>query len=144
MVCLDCCCKWIQFTPSLSCPCCYIHSLNSSTIHPASPLIVSLIEGLLTNCRRKKYLGDSTLNMTIKDVLSSQPHHLLHLLIRATGHLVRKIINQNASTSNTKNQVVIKVRTWGQLSEITNTCQLMTYNVAYHLSAGHWLQSIKC
>ena len=115
VVCLDCCCKWIQFTPSLSCPCCYSHSLNSSTIHPASPLIVSIVEGLLTNCRRKQYLGESTLNMTIQDVLSkptTSPATPAEL--KVTGHLVRKII-----TSDTKHQGVVKVPTGGQVSEIT-------------------------
>ena len=45
VVCLDSCCLWIQYTPSLACPCCYDHPLNSSTIYP-------LVDDLLINCNR--------------------------------------------------------------------------------------------
>ncbi len=52
VICLDCCCKWIQLSPSLSCPCCYSHSLGRSTLNSPSPLITSLLNDLLINCKR--------------------------------------------------------------------------------------------
>ena len=53
IVCADCCCKRIQSTLSLSCPCCSDHSLNSSTVKSPSPLLVSLLEDLLISCLKQ-------------------------------------------------------------------------------------------
>ena len=135
VICLNCCCKWIQSAPSLHCPCCYGHPLNSSTINTPSPLLASLVDDLLINCKRKcnhivravqyrAHLGVNckehyyqTINspaseMTIKDVLAkpiSSPATPAE--IRATGQLVRRIMQQNVATGN---QTVVKVPTRGQ------------------------------
>ena len=50
IVCSDCCCKAIQTTYS---PCCTEHTLSSSTIHPPSPLLMSLVNDFLISCVRK-------------------------------------------------------------------------------------------
>lgn len=140
VVCLDCCCKWIQHSPSLSCPCCYDHQFDTSTIRPPSPLVTSLVDDLLICCKRgcKKILRasqykdhlassckghyhqqlDSPSKITIKDVLAKpMTSPATPAEIQATGHLVRRIMHQNASS--TDDQVVVKVPTRGQVSEIT-------------------------
>ena len=115
VVCLYCCCKWIQCTPSLAWPCCCGHPLNSSTIYPPSPLIAYLVEDLLINCNRHcknivravqyrdhlaancqgyyHQLVDSPSKMTIKVVLAKPTTSpATPAEIRAAGHLVRRII----------------------------------------------------
>ena len=137
---MDCCCKWKQCTPSLACPCCYGHPLNSSTIYPPSPLIASLVDVPLINCNRhcKKIvlaaqyrdhlaancqghyhqLVDSPSKMTIKDVLAKPTTSpAIPAEIRAAGHLVRRIMEQNSGS--TENQAVVKVQTRGQVIKIT-------------------------
>lgn len=52
VICLNCCCKWIQVNPSLSCPCCYTHSLSSSAIKQPSSLLTTLLENLPIICVR--------------------------------------------------------------------------------------------
>lgn len=48
-VCSTCCCRAIQ-AGSLQCPCCSDHVLSSDTIHPPSPLFMSLLGDLLVKC----------------------------------------------------------------------------------------------
>ena len=140
VVCLDCCCKWIQVTSSVSCPCCYDHPLNSSTIQPPSPLVTALLDDLLISCKRscktivraskyKYHLAsncqeychkvlDSPSQITIEDVLAKPATSpATPAEIRATGHLVRRIMHQNAGSAET--QAVVKVSTRGQVSKVT-------------------------
>lgn len=137
IVCLECCCKWIQISHSLSCPCCYNHSLNSSTIQLPSPLIASLVESLVVNCGKRcgklvrvgqyhqhlagnckshyHQLVDSPSKMTIRDVLAKPTTSpATPMEMRAAEHLVRRIMEDQGSTSS---EGVVKVRTRGQVSK---------------------------
>ena len=119
--------RWIKCAPSLHCPCCYHLSLNSTSINTQSPLLTSLVDDLLINCKRNWYLQFNTSltlvptasiiithyketdspEVTIKDVLA-KPHSSPTTTeeMRATGQLVRRIIQKNALT---ENPTVVKV-----------------------------------
>ncbi len=49
-ICCDCCCKSIQTTYTLKCPCCFSHTLNSKTICAPSLLFMSLLAESLVFC----------------------------------------------------------------------------------------------
>ena len=49
-VCSDCCCKAIQVSGTLNCPCCSGHALSSQTIRPPSSLFMSLVHDVLVKC----------------------------------------------------------------------------------------------
>lgn len=143
VVCLNCCCKWVQFAPSLSCPCCYGDMLNSSTVQLPSSLLMNLLQDLLVNCKkgcgkvvrlvqyqqhlnancRSHYdqLTDSPSKMTIKDVLAKPTTSpATPAEVRVAEHLVRRILDQDTAHS-TKGKGVLKVRTRGQVSKTINT-----------------------
>ena len=40
----DCCCKWLQFSQKLDCPCCYSHQLSTETIKTPNSVILGLFE----------------------------------------------------------------------------------------------------
>ena len=46
MVCCNCCCRWVEVSNALACPCCYDHSLDHDTV--TAP---SIVMGLLSNTR---------------------------------------------------------------------------------------------
>lgn len=52
IICYSCCHRWITLTMSgpISCPCCYNHQLDSTTIHPPPPIVTSLLSALLVTC----------------------------------------------------------------------------------------------
>ena len=49
MVCCNCCCRWVEVSNALACPCCYDHSLGRDTVTAPS----SIVMGLLSNIRLK-------------------------------------------------------------------------------------------
>ncbi len=135
-VCSDCCSRTIQSTYSLDCPCCTEHSLNSTTINPPSPLLLSLLKDLLLfcircsravkleeyslhlagNCRSHCAIMNSPSKVTLRDVLdkpSTSPATPAEL--RTAQHLVRRIISQDEGSSTAG---VISVPTSGQASQI--------------------------
>ena len=51
-LCANCCCKCIQVTYTLNCPCCYRHILSSETVAPPSDLFLSLLnESVVSSVR---------------------------------------------------------------------------------------------
>ena len=44
LVCSQCCCKWLQFSQKLDCPCCYSHQLSTETIKTPNSVILGLFE----------------------------------------------------------------------------------------------------
>ena len=41
LVCVACCCSWIEHRGELECPCCYDHQLGKDTVRQPSPVITS-------------------------------------------------------------------------------------------------------
>lgn len=134
VICLSCCCKWIQVNPSLSCPCCYTHSLSSYAIKQPSSLLITLLENLPIICVRgcdkvvklvdyrshlegkckSHYQHDlhSPSHMTLQDVLNrptSAPSTPTDDLL--TEHYVRRLFEPDS----TGNQGIAKVKTRGQV-----------------------------
>lgn len=133
VICLECCCKWIQFSPQLSCPCCYSDPLNSSTIQAPSSLLGSLLGSLLVNCTKgcgkhvkvmdyqrhldgkckSHYIVDSPSNITLQEVLSKPATSpATPVEKKAAEHLMRRLIDQSSSTESGE----VKVPTRGQVS----------------------------
>ena len=136
IICSDCCCRTIEHTLSVQCPCCSDHLLSSSTVHLPSPLLLSLLSDLLLSCIRKcgkevklqhyeRHLAgnckshyevtNSLSKMTLSDVLCKPaifPASPVEL--KAAHHLVRLIMNQGEGTSSGPG--VITVPTRGQVS----------------------------
>lgn len=157
VVCLDCCCKWIQFSPQLSCPCCYNDPLNSSTIQAPSFLLESLLGSLLVNCTKgcgkhvkvvqyqrhldghckSHYVADSPSKMTLQEVLLKPTTSLVTPVEkRATEHLMRRLIDQSPDNG------VMKVKTRGQVNKqhynhFNNHYYKQT--IAHYLDASGWL-----
>ena len=134
-ICSHCCCKSIQFSYSLKCPCCYSHALSSESITPPSPLfmnesVVSCIrrcgkvvklqdydQHLSSQCKAHNVNFNSPSKVTLKDVLckpATSPATAVEL--KAAQHLVRRLINQGEGSSNAPG--VIRVPTSGQVNTI--------------------------
>ncbi len=121
MVCSACCCKAIQASGSVNCPCCSDHPLTSQTVRPPSSLFMSLVHDLLVKCakgcggavRLQDYMKhcDSKCNsfrhnlespskVTLKDVLakpSTSPATPAE--VKAAHSLVKRLLNQGESSS---------------------------------------------
>lgn len=138
IVCSECCFKRIQSTSSLSCPCCSGHSLNSSSVQPPSPLLVSLLEDLLIlclkrcgkvvkvhqyenhlsgNCKTHYHLDTQVKlpsQLTLEEVLSKPTTSpATPVEVKAAHHLVRRIMDNGDGPGG---QGVLTVRTGGQVS----------------------------
>ena len=132
IICSDCCCRTIQHTYSVQCPCCSDHLLSSSTGHPPSHLLLALLSDLLISCIRKcgkevklqhyeRHLAgnckshyevtNSLSKMTLSDdfckpaTSSATPVEL-----KAAHHLVRRIMNQGEGTSNGPGVITVRTR----------------------------------
>ena len=163
IVCLGCCRKWINSSISpLSCPCCYNHQLNCSTIHSPPTVVMSLLSSLLVNCGKecqktvradlyRKHLNskcqghyhlavNSPSKMTLRDVLE-KPAKLppTPAETRVAEHLFRRLLDSS-------DEQVIRVPTSGQvgmmyiLQACKVTCMTNTlYLIASHISTCHQL-----
>ena len=136
VICLDCCCRWIQVAQHLSCPCCYSHSLSSTSLQKPSRFLIALLEDLPVICSRgcgkvvklleyKSHLQgkckshyhqdlNSPSRMTLSDVLArptstpSTPGEA-----QVTEHLVRRLFPQDRSSTEA---AIAQVKTRGQVS----------------------------
>ena len=137
IVCFNCCSTWVMRCRSerlpVSCPCCYEHQLDSTSVHSPPPLILSLLSGMLINCERNcggqvradqydrhlqgkcrshyQYSTHSPSKMTLKDVLSTpstQPATPVEM--RCAEHLVKRILD-------TSSEEVVRLSTRGQVSQ---------------------------
>lgn len=139
IVCASCCRQWIKYSkpPSIPCPSCYDDELNSSSIRPPPPLLITLLSDLLLHCAKctklvkvSEYMRhldsnceqfsqpvmNSPSKVTLKDVLSkpvSTPATPMER--RVTEHLVRRLLDESPE------EKVIKVPTRGQVS-YDNVC----------------------
>lgn len=129
IICSVCCCKAIQTSGSLNCPCCSDHLLGSLTVRPPSSLFMSLRNDLLVKCvkgcggavRLQDYVKhcdskcgifqqniDSPSKVTLKDVLakpSTSPATPAE--VRAAHSLMKRLMNQGESS--TSSPPVLKV-----------------------------------
>ena len=144
MVCSGCCCKVIQASYSLKCPCCSNHTLSSQTICPPSSLFMSLVNDLLVKCAKgcggavrlqdynqhcesKCHSFRENLNspskVTLKDVLGkSSTSPATPVEVKAARSLVKRILNQGEGSSSSP--PVIKIgSSRGQVC-----CQHLSYN----------------
>ena len=135
IVCFHCCSTWVRHCTSarlsVSCPCCYDHQLDSTSVHPPPSLILSLLSGMLICCERNcgsqvradqydrhlqgkcrshyQCLVHSPSKMTLKNILSTpatQPATPAEM--KCTEHLM-KILD-------TSNNQVLRLPTYGQVS----------------------------
>ncbi len=135
-VCATCCCQAIQTSFSLKCPCCYSQLLSSATISRPPAFLVSCLNDLQVTCVRKcgkavkiqlyqQHLAgkcrshyedlNSPSKVTLRDVLNrpaSSPATSAEM--RATHHLVRRVLNQEGSSSSSSS--IITIPTSGQVS----------------------------
>ncbi len=165
-ICSECCCKSILITNSLECPCCFRHTLTSETISPPSSLFMSLLNDSVLFCIRgcgkmvklqeyKQHLdsrcksfivnADSPSKVTLKDVMrKSTSTPATPAETKAAQNLIRRLINQGNSDSNTPG--VLKVSTSGQVHENNNETSAYMYylptyaiNTANHPCPSPWL-----
>ena len=52
LVCANCCCKWIERSGTVSCPCCYYHQLDDLTISLPSTVVQDLLGTLKLSCTK--------------------------------------------------------------------------------------------
>ena len=133
IICASCCCQWIKYSDpqNIPCPSCYDDELNSFTITPPPPLLLTLLSDLQLHCTKcgklvkaSEYIRhrdnncelfsqpvmNSPSKVTLKDVLSkplSTPATPMER--RVTEHLVRRLLDESP-------EEVIKVQTHGQFS----------------------------
>ena len=137
IVCHSCCYRWISTAMSgpISCPCCYNHQLDSTTIHPPPPMVTNLLSGLLVTCSKNcgrlvragqytKHLDskctehfhiqvNSPSRMTLRDVLS-KPAAVPPTPAekKVANHLVKRLLNDNPE------QVIRVASSRGQVSRV--------------------------
>jgi len=134
-LCSECCCKYIQVTYSLNCPCCFNHILGRATIAAPSDLFMSLLNELVVSCVRgcsrmvkfkdyRQHLDNkckthsinynSPSKVTLKDVLQKSTSTPTTPAELKTAHnLLQRLIHQGEGSSNSTG--VIKVPTSGQV-----------------------------
>ena len=137
IICYSCCYRWISVTMCgpVSCPCCYNHQLDCTTIHPPPPMVTSLLSGLLVICSKKcerlvradqyiKHLESNCMEhyqlqvnspsrMTLRDVLLKPTiAHPTPAEKKVANHLVRHLLNESPEqvlrVSSTRGQVSIE------------------------------------
>ena len=118
----------------ISCPCCYDHQLDSTTIHPPPPMVTSLLSGLLVTCIKNcgrlvragqytKHLDskcteyfhiqvNSPSRMTLRDVLSKPAAVPPTPAEKVANHLVKGLLNDNLE------QVIRVASSRGQVSRV--------------------------
>ena len=135
IICSHCCCKSIQISYTLKCPCCFSHSLSTETISSPSHLFMSLLTESPVSCIRgcgktikledyQRHLNsrcksfainaDSPSKVTLKDVFNkptTTPPTPTE--VKTAQHLIRRLIHHGNSDSNASG--VIKVPTSGQV-----------------------------
>ena len=59
LVCVACCCSWIEHRGELECPCCYDHQLGKDTVRQPSPVITDLMGQLKIQCKLQEHNNSS-------------------------------------------------------------------------------------
>ena len=133
IVCSPCCSKWVMERSmerlEISCPCCYSHRLDITSIRPPPLLVLSLLAGVLVYCERgcgklvrldnhdrhtagscHGHQVDSPSKMTLRDVLEKPVTvPATPAEVKVAGHLVRRMLDGDP-----QNQLV-RVPTRGQV-----------------------------
>ncbi len=160
LICANCCCESIRQSHSLDCPCCNTHTLSQSTISKPSAIVLSFLNEVIVSCIRgynqavkvhnyehhlagdcKGFYEDfnSPSKVTLGDVLS-KPATLptTEAEMKATSHLVRRVMNQQECTSQASSVVpfllVVRLESNRKFSIIT----IITYLIiaAYNSSTS--------
>ena len=50
LVCANCCCKWIEVSEDVSCPCCYHHQLDNLRVGLPSAVVYDLLGAMKVSC----------------------------------------------------------------------------------------------
>jgi len=132
LVCASCCCRWIQVSRSVECPCCYRHQLDDTTINLPSVVVLDLLGTLRLSCNRCSrttiarqyhkhkesncqghYEIVSPLQVTVENILQrpvtapTQPVER-----RVAEHLVRRLMSESEDS-------VLRIPTRGQVRRIS-------------------------
>ena len=128
LVCASCCCRWVEVSGQVSCPCCYQHHIHDLTIALPSAIVYDLLGDLklvCSNCKMtttarqyKLHLAShcqglaSPSRVSARDILQ-RPTTAPTLPVerRVAEHLVRRLLIESEST-------VVKIPTRGQVHVI--------------------------
>ena len=130
LVCVACCCSWIEHRGELECPCCYDHQLGKDTVRQPSPVITDLMGQLKIQCNSCKNITtvqqydhhrksrcrlyfDSP-QLSVHDILEKSPTTpTIPVEKRVAESLIRRLMAESRDES------VIRVPTRGQVIIIT-------------------------
>ena len=116
MVCCDCCCRWVEVSNTLACPCCYDHILDSETVKTPSAIVLELLSSTRLRCLRcNKEMSAAAMKTHVEHSCQYNPaipsqfsaSDILKRPLTATSypferqvmeHLVRRLLNQAPET----------------------------------------------
>ena len=128
LVCANCCCKWIERSGTVSCPCCYYHQLDDLTMYLPSTVVQDLLGTLKLSCT-KCHKTTTAAQYRLHKISLCQGHYEVsspsrvtaqHILQRPTTaptlpvekqvaeHLVRQLMTESKDT-------VVRIPTRGQV-----------------------------
>lgn len=135
IVCAACCCKWVQISCDLTCPCCHTSMPVDKHLQRPSEVTMSVLGSLVVDCNKgcnrsvrasdyrqhleaqcKQYFVQSTVSpsrVTIGEILSKTTETpITPVEKRVAATVIRWIMSENPDNS------VIKIPTQGQVSII--------------------------
>jgi len=132
LVCASCCCRWIQVSRSVECPCCYRHQLDDTTINLPSVVVLDLLGTLRLSCNRCSrttiarqyhkhkesncqghYELVSPFQVTVENISPKASHSTYSASGKAGGkHLVRRLMSESEDS-------VLRIPTRGQVGSIS-------------------------
>ena len=125
LMCADCCCRWLQVSDRLDCPCCYGHQLSEDNIMSPTPIVLDLLSTMKLRCfncgrvtTRKEYAAhrkskctahytpESPSGLSVKQLLetSTKPTQLVER--RVASNIVRRMLAESS---------VVRLPTGGQV-----------------------------
>ena len=129
LVCANCCCKWIEVSGDVSCPCCYHHQLDNLTVGLPSAVVYDLLGAMKLSCSschqittaqqyrvhrdsdcRGHYEVSSPSRVSARDILQ-RPATAPTLPVerKVAEHLVKRLMLESEDT-------VVRIPTRGQVS----------------------------
>ena len=132
LVCASCCCRWIEVSGEVGCPCCYDHHLDHLTVRRPTAVIYDLLGSMklsCSNCHRTAtaqqyklhqeshchghYEVSSLSRVSARDILQ-RPTTAPTLPVerRVAEHLMRRLLSESGDTS------VLQIPTRGQVSNL--------------------------
>ena len=99
LVCLSCCCRWLQVSGKMDCPCCHHHQMNREEVKCPSQFIINLLSEMKENAATNHEIhGDCSWescyhHVTVKDILNTPTNTPTDPVEREVAqHLVRRIM----------------------------------------------------